>query len=144
MPAYPASQPTHPRSVAPATSPKWLTAVLWVDGLTGLASAMTQLAFAKLLSDLYGLPTLVIQVSAGVVLVFVAFIAALLAKPQPAVAGLRMLVVGNALWVLASLVVVVLYLPTLTMVGLLYGVAQAGFVALLAYFQARAAWHPMR
>lgn len=119
--------------------PAWLRTVLWVDGLTGLASAAMQLAAPQWLGDLYGLPATLIQLSAGLVLVFVALIAALLARPEPFAWGLRTLVVGNGVWVVASLAVAE-YVQTITTVGLAYVLLQAGFVALLAYLQGKAAW----
>jgi hypothetical protein len=116
-----------------------LRTVLWVDGLTGLASGAMQLAAPQWLGELYGLPATLIQLSAVTVLVFVALIAALLAKPEPSAWGLRTLVVGNVLWVVASVAVAV-QVTTLTPMGIAYVLLQAGFVALLAYLQGRAAW----
>ena len=113
--------------------------MLWVDGLTGLPSGAMQLSAPQWLGDLYGLPATLIQFSAAIVLVFVALIATLLAKPQLPLWGLRTLVLGNGLWVVASLAVAE-QVESISTVGLAYVLLQAGFVALLAYLQGRAAW----
>lgn len=118
--------------------PAWLRTVLWIDGATGLASGAMQLAVPEFLGNLYGLPAALIQASAVVVLVFVALIAVLLARPQVPLLGLRTLVAGNALWVVGSVAVVELQFQTLTALGVAYVVLQAGFVGTLAYLQARA------
>jgi len=135
--------PSHTFTPTPAARapryPAWLRTVLWVDGLTGLASAAMQLTAPQWLGDLYGLPATLIQLSAGLVLVFVALIAALLFRPEHFAWGLRTLVVGNGLWVVASLAVAE-YVQTISTLGLAYVLLQAGFVGLLAYLQARAAW----
>lgn len=135
--------PSNTFTPTPATRapryPAWLRTVLWVDGLTGLASGAMQLTASQWLGDLYGLPATLIQLSAGLVLVFVALIAALLVRPEPSAWGLRMLVLGNGLWVVAS-VAVAEYVQTITTVGLAYVLLQAGFVGLLAYLQGRAVW----
>ncbi|APW45012.1 hypothetical protein RS694_19770 [Rhodoferax saidenbachensis] len=121
-----------------ARYPAWLRTVLWVDGITGLASGLMGLAASDLQATLLGLPGALVQASAMVVLVFVALIAVLLAKSQVPALGLRTLVVGNALWVAASVMVVELHWPTLNALGVAYVLLQAGFVGALAYLQARA------
>jgi hypothetical protein len=125
-------------SAGTAHYPAWLRTVLWVDGITGLASGLMSVAAADFQGTLLGLPAAVVQTSGLVVLGFVALIALLLAKPQPPLWGLRTLVAGNALWVVASIVVVELHLPTLNTLGVAYVLLQAGFVGALAYLQARA------
>ena len=140
MTSYAPSAPFTPKPAAFAPRyPAWLRTVLWVDGLTGFASGAMQLSAPLWLGDLYGLPATLIQFSAGMVLVFVALIATLLAKPQPPLWGLRTLVLGNGVWVVASLAVAE-YVQSISTVGLAYVLLQAGFVALLAYLQGLAAW----
>ena len=132
------SQPNN-LSTSSARYPAWLRTVLWVDGITGLASGLMGLAASDYQATLLGLPAALLQTSGAVVLGFVALIALLLTKPQPPLWGLRTLVAGNALWVVASVVVVELHWPTLNALGVAYVLAQAGFVAVLAGLQARAA-----
>ena len=126
-------------SASSARYPAWLRTVLWVDGITGLASGLMSLAASDFQATLLGLPAALVQASGVLVLGFVALIALLLAQPQPPRWGLRTLVAGNALWVVASVVVVELHWPTLNALGVAYVLAQAGFVAVLAGLQARAA-----
>ena len=136
-----ASSPSHGStlSAGAARYPAWLRTVLWVDGITGLVSGLSSLAAPDMQATLLGLPAALVQISGLLVLGFVALIAALLlAKPQPPLWGLRTLVAGNALWVVASVVVVELYWPTLNGLGVAYVLLQAAFVAVLAYLQARA------
>lgn len=132
------SQPNN-LSASSARYPAWLRSVLWVDGITGLASGLMSLAASDFQATLLGLPATLVQASGVLVLGFVALIALLLTKPQPPLWGLRTLAAGNALWVVASVVVVELHWPTLHPLGVAYVLAQAGFVAVLASLQARAA-----
>ncbi|OYT90244.1 MAG: hypothetical protein CFE43_19120 [Burkholderiales bacterium PBB3] len=136
-----ASSPSRTSTLSAGTAlyPAWLRTVLWVDAATGLASGLSSLAAPDMQATLLGLPAALVQASGAVVLAFVALIALLLlAKPQPPLWGLRTLVAGNALWVVASVVVVELHWPTLNALGVAYVLLQAGFVAVLAGLQARA------
>lgn len=125
-------------SAGTARYPAWLRTVLWVDGITGLVSGLMGLAASDFQATLLGLPAALVQVSGVVVLGFVALIALLLAQPQPPRWGLRALVVGNALWVVASVVVVELQWPTLNALGVAYVLLQAAFVGVLAGLQFKA------
>jgi len=125
-------------SAGTARYPAWLRTVLWVDGITGLVSGLMGLAASDFQATLLGLPAALVQGSGVVVLGFVALIALLLAQPQPPRWGLRALVVGNALWVVASAVVVELQWPTLNALGVAYVLLQAAFVGVLAGLQFKA------
>jgi len=125
-------------SAGTARYPAWLRTVLWVDGITGLVSGLMGLAASDFQATLLGLPAALVQGSGVLVLGFVVLIALLLAQSQPPRWGLRALVVGNALWVVASVVVVELQWPTLNALGVAYVLLQAAFVGVLAGLQFKA------
>lgn len=121
-------------AVAAFTSPVGIRRVLWLDAITGAGSALLSLAAPGLVSATLGLSPLLVQGAAGLVLVFVALVGWLLAQPVLPRRGLRVLALGNAAWVLAS-VELVLAGPGLTALGVAYVLAQAALVAVLATLQ---------
>lgn len=121
-------------AVAAFTSPLGIRRVLWLDALSGGASAALSLAAPGLVSATLGIPAGLVQGSAWGVLVFVGLVAWLLAQPVLPLRGVRVLALGNAAWVLAS-VELVLSVPGLTPLGVGYVLAQAALVAALASLQ---------
>lgn len=120
------------------TTPVWTRRVLWLDAITGVGTALLQLEAQATVSSLLGMPAALVQVSAWVVLVFVVYIGFLLAQRDLPQAGLRLLALGNAAWVVASLWLVVGSGVALSPLGVGYVLAQAAFVGMLAYLQATA------
>lgn len=125
-------------SISVLTTPVWTRRVLWVDAITGTGSALLQLAAPATVSSLLGLPVPLVQEAAWVVLAFVAFIGYLLAQRTLPLAGVRLLALGNAAWVVGSLWLVVGAGLALTPMGVGYVLAQAALVGMLAYLQAKA------
>lgn len=125
------------------SAPVSLRVVLWVDGLTGLATMASQLVAARFLSELYGLPPGLIHGAMVAMLFFLLLIGALLFRPHDATFRLGVLVGGNLAWVAASLWVAFGADLPLTSWGRGYVIAQAAFVAVLAllehHFRPRAA-----
>jgi hypothetical protein len=138
-----ASSPSYTSTPAAGGSlhyPTWLRSVLWVDAVTGLASAILMLVATETVAKLLGLPASVLVVGALISFPFVALIALLLAKPQPPLNGLRTVVGLNVVWVVASVELLLTMGASMTPVGLVVGAGQAAFVAVLTVLQAKAAW----
>jgi hypothetical protein len=125
-------------SLSVLTTPVWTRRVLWLDAITGAGTALLQLEAQATVSSLLGMPAPLVQASAWVVLVFVVYIGFLLAQRELPRAGVRLLVLGNAVWVAASLWLVVGSGVALSPLGAGYVLAQAAFVGMLAYLQAAA------
>ncbi|MDZ7937605.1 MAG: hypothetical protein U5M53_04720 [Rhodoferax sp.] len=121
-------------AVAAFTSSAGIRRVLWLDAITGAGSALLSLAAPDWVSATLGLPVAVVQGSAWAVLVFVGFIAWLLAQRPLPLRGVRLLAIGNAVWVLASGELLLAGVG-LTVLGVVYLVGQAALVAVLAALQ---------
>lgn len=125
-------------AVAAFTSPAGIRRVLWLDAITGAGSAALSLAAPGLVSQTLGAPVSLVQGSAWAVLAFVGFIAWLLAQRPLPLAGVRLLGLGNATWVLASVWLALAGGVGLNALGVAYVLAQAGLVAVLAALQLQA------
>ncbi len=126
-------------TVAAFTSPAGIRRVLWLDAITGAGSVVLSLAAPGLVAQTLGMPLALVQGSAWLVLAFVGFIAWLLAQRPLPLAGVRLLGLGNAGWVLASVWLALAGGVGLTALGVAYVLAQAGLVAVLAALQLQAA-----
>jgi hypothetical protein len=112
-----------------------LTRWILLDALMSGTSGLLLAAGAPWLDGVLGAPTALV-VPLGLFLVGYAGSLVLVARrgsPRPAV---LFVVVGNALWVVASVVVVIADLLTLTTAGTVLALVQAAAVALLADLQA--------
>ncbi|GAA3250018.1 hypothetical protein GCM10017691_61510 [Pseudonocardia petroleophila] len=128
---------TSTASTAPTTSDAPLRLALRIDATASGALGVLALAATPLLVDLLGPPA---PVLVGVGAFFVVFAAGLLVLaarrriPRPAA---RTVVVGNAAWVVASVLVAVLAGQVLTGLGVAVVLVQAGAVAVFAELQRR-------
>lgn len=127
-------------AVAAFTSPAGIRRVLWLDAITGAGSAALSLVAPGLVSQTLGAPVALVQGSAWAVLAFVGFIVWLLAQRPLPLAGVRLLGLGNAAWVLANvwLALALAGGVGLNALGVAYVLAQAGLVAVLAALQLQA------
>lgn len=125
-------------AVAAFTSPTGIRRVLWLDAITGAGSAALSLVAPGLVSQTLGAPVALVQGSAWAVLAFVGFIVWLLAQRPLPLAGVRLLGLGNAGWVLASVWLALAGGVGLNALGVAYVLAQAGLVAVLAALQLQA------
>jgi hypothetical protein len=111
---------------------RFLRNVLWIDSLTCLLSGAASLALGHMLAGPLGLPLGLLQGS-GVALLIVAAFIAFAAKNTP---QLRWpvwgVVIGNAAWVLESVLLLVGDSVQPTTLGTAYVIAQAVAVAVLA------------
>jgi hypothetical protein len=122
--------PTTPSAARP-----WLTLgrVMAFDALTCLAMGIALAAFAQHLAGPLGLPAPLL-LWAGVIL-FPSALAMAAAALWPHRALVRLVVVGNVLWVMASIAVVATGDPTA--LGGAFVIAQAAAVAVLAWLEAQ-------
>ena len=124
--AFPASR---------TTARPWLTLekVMAFDALTCLAMGIALTAFTQPLAGLLGLPAPLL-LWAGVIL-FPSALAMAAAALWPHRALVRLVVVGNVLWVIAS--IAVLAITNSTALGGAFVIAQAAAVAVLAWLEAQ-------
>ena len=119
------------------SSPQFLRAVVWFDALTGILLGSLHLLMTSALSEGLGLAPGLLQVS-GVLLLGYAALAASIARAQPLPLGrlrVRVLIVGNGAWALASLALWVGAAPAPTLLGQIYLAVHVVSVALLAELQ---------
>jgi hypothetical protein len=116
-------------------NPPWLTAVLAVDAVSCLALGLAAVAAPGPIGALLGLAEGVI-VAAGAVLLAAAALLVVTVSRRPVPRSLlRLVVIGNAGWVIASLAVLVL-MP-MTTAGLVIVGVQAIAVAVVTVLEAR-------
>lgn len=115
----------------------FLRNVLSLDALTCVVSGIASLAFGSVLAEPLGL-SVGLQHGAGVVLLavgaFIAFTATTISAPLSNASRwlVWMVVLGNAAWVLASVLVLATKIEQPTSLGMGYVIAQALVVAVLA------------
>jgi hypothetical protein len=116
-------------------SPALLRRVLWVDALTGVASAVLQLSLTDSLAQQQGLPAALLRGSAWALFGYVALAVFLVTRDAIPRKLLAILVAGNWIWAAACLWLVFAGGLSPTALGLANLVAQAMFVAALATLQ---------
>lgn len=119
-----------------------LNRILALDALTCALMGIVLILSASALSSLLALPHGLLFFAGCALLPIAIFMAALSRQPSPWPAGVRLVVLGNAAWVLASLAVLVIADPNPLGAGFL--LAQAVVVALLAMAESTAARRPAR
>lgn len=80
-----------------------LTAALWLDIAGSAPVALAQVLAADRLAPLLNLPQPLLQQTGWVMVAYVATLLWLVRRPQMPLALLRTIIVGNALWALAAL-----------------------------------------
>lgn len=117
--------------------PLTLRGILAFDAVTcGVMGAVLSLASGPV-SRLTGLPTQLVMIT-GLALLPITIVIALVAW-RPGAAGVRIVVLGNALWVCASLAVLAAPIEP-TVLGTAFVLAQAAVVAVLAWLEAARGW----
>ena len=112
-----------------------LSSVLAIDSLTCMTAGLLMLLGADWLSPMLGLPAPLLG-WAGVALFPVAALFGWMSRQQVTSRALLLVaVLGNALWVVGSLIVAIAFSPTPLGFGFVLG--QAAVVALLALMEAR-------
>jgi hypothetical protein len=102
-----------------------------VSGVTGLALT----AGAPLAALLFGLPTALVAGVGAFLMAYGAALVLLTWWPAIAPAAVRIVIAGNAAWIVASLAFVLIGPASLTLMGKGFVVTQAAVVALLAELQ---------
>jgi hypothetical protein len=111
---------------------QFLRTILTIDAITCLASGLASLVLAPMLGDALGLSTALLQGSGAALLAVAAFIA-FAAKTAPSTPwAVWVVVLGNAAWVLGSVLVLLAGIEQPTALGTAYVIAQAVVVAILA------------
>jgi hypothetical protein len=132
------SHETRARATAPNAS-----AVRWVrvDALVSGASGLLLAAAAPLLDDLLGAPIAVL-LPLGLFLLAYSSALVLVARRGAQARAVKAVVAGNAIWVVASVAVVLADVLTLTTTGVVFTLLQAAAVAVLAELQFASARRP--
>ncbi len=110
----------------------FLRRVLFLDAATCLAAGLLMLLGAALLSDLLGLPEMLLRYAGLSLLPFAGFLLYLGSREQPPRGGVWLVIALNALWVLDSLVLLTVGGFAPTALGYAFVLVQAAAVALLA------------
>jgi hypothetical protein len=111
---------------------QFLRTVLTVDALTCLATGLASLSLGPMLAGVLGLSTGLLQGSGAALLAVAAFIAFAAKTTPPAPWAVWVVVLGNAAWVLGSVLLLVAGFESPTALGTAYVIAQAVVVAVLA------------
>ena len=115
------------------TTTTHLRLVLALDAAASGAVGVGLLGLSPVLDDLFGLPA-VVAVPTGVFLLgYAAAVGRLARRPNPG--GVRATIVGNLLWVAASVAYAALAWSSLTALGATFVIAQAAVVGLFADLQ---------
>lgn len=116
-------------------SPKFLRNILWLDLITGLVTGLLQVAMPSFFAQQYGLPITLILASGMGLFAYALLLTFLLTRRVMPAPYLRLLVVGNCLWPVACLWVALGAGLSVTPLGQINLLGQAGFVAGLATLQ---------
>ena len=117
------------------SAPTFLRRVLALDAVTsGVMGAVTVLAVTPL-SSMLGLSTSLLFWAGLSLLPFAAFVGWLATREQPPRPGVWAVVLINAFWVIDSFVLLASAWPDLTLLGKVFVLFQALFVAVLAELQ---------
>jgi hypothetical protein len=117
------------------SSPAFLRGALLFDAVASGATALLVLAAAGILADLLALPAALLR-SAGLVLIpYVAFVAYLGMREQAPRAAVWAVIVMNALWAAASLLLLVSGWIAPNALGHAFVIGQALLVALFGWLQ---------
>lgn len=116
-------------------SPRFLRRVLWADALSCLGCGLLQLVFGASLAKLCGLPLALVTGTGIFLLVYAAIVALMAARmplPHPLVWGL---VIGNFMWAIDCVLLLVGPWASPTLPGQIYVGTQALTVTVLAELQ---------
>lgn len=113
-------------------STPFLRRVLWLDAASGVVMIIAHFGLTGHLHERLGLPVIWLQVSGVVVCAAVLLSGSLATSASPPPTGVRLLAVGNFLWVAASLWTVWRAGLPLSTLGEVWILMQAAFVFILA------------
>lgn len=116
-------------------TPSFLRRLLFVDAASSALMALLLLGASDPLQSLLGLPVSLLDAAGMVLLPFALFVGLLSSQAMLWRAGVWVVIVCNALWVIDSLAVLLLGATRPTAAGTAFVLAQAAFVGLLAELQ---------
>ncbi len=109
-----------------------LRRVLWLDAASGIGMGLSHLALSETLSGWTGIPPTWLQVAAVIVFAAASLAAWLASRSSPPAGGVRLLAMGNFVWVAASLGLAFGAGLALTPLGLGWVLLQAATVLVMA------------
>ena len=116
-------------------SSHFLRRVLILDAVASGATAALLVAAAGLIHGMLGLPLSLLRGAGLVLLPYVAFVAFVATRERIEPAAVWVIIISNALWASASLLLLLLGAIAPTGLGIAFVVAQAAVVALLGELQ---------
>ncbi|WP_033073400.1 hypothetical protein [Sphingopyxis sp. MWB1] len=116
-----------------------LKQILALDAISCLVMFLLCLFATSLISSLTGLPAIVLTVAGWILLASAAIMATVALQAPARAAGVQLIVLGNLLWVAASVLLAFFFWPQLTPLGVIIIAAQAAAVLLFAWGEAKGA-----
>jgi hypothetical protein len=114
---------------------KQLRYVLWADAISCLMCGGVQVAFTRSLAHDLGFPPMLLLATGNFLLLYAAAVAFLATRARASSAIIGLLIVGNLVWGIAAVSVLLSGEFEPTILGKAYAVAQALTVAVLAKLQ---------
>lgn len=114
---------------------RFLRLVLVSDAAASGATGLLLVVGAGFLEGLLGLPATLMREAGFVLMLFVAFVGWLAARPRASVWSIDAVIICNVLWTLASIALLVSGIVAPTLLGHAFVIAQAATVALFGALQ---------
>ena len=114
---------------------RFLRLVLLADAVASGATGLLLLGGAGFFESLLGLPVALMREAGLVLIPYVAFVGWLATRPSTSVWSIDAVIVCNALWALASVVLLLSGFVSPTLLGHAFVIAQAAAVALFGVLQ---------
>lgn len=115
-----------------------LRTTLLVNAISSGATGLLLVLLDSTVAGLFGVSNTTPFIAAGIFLIFFALFVGITARKSPVNTGsVKWISTMDILWVVASLVVVLVYSSMLSAWGIILIVAVAGWVALMAFLQIR-------
>ena len=120
--------------------PNFLRRVLWLDAILGAATLPSHLLNTGFMSNLLGLSQPVLVWSGWLLVAYVAFIMLIVSRKTMSRSLVKVLIVGNLLWIVGCIELLLVGQGTLTTLGITYIGVQIISVGLLSAME----WHGLR
>ena len=120
--------------------PNFLRRVLWLDAILGAATLPSHLLNTGFMSNLLGLSQPVLVWSGWLLVAYVAFIMLIVSRKTMSRSLVKVLIVGNLLWIVGCIELLLVGQETLTTLGITYIGVQIISVGLLSAME----WHGLR
>ena len=117
--------------------PNFLRRVLWLDAILGAATLPSHLLNTGFMSNLLGLSQPVLVWSGWLLVAYVAFIMLIVSRKTMSRSLVKVLIVGNLLWIVGCIELLLVGQGTLTTLGIAYIGVQIVTVGLLTMMEWR-------